>query len=119
MTELLTTDRLEGSCGDIRAHDLDRAWAGELDIIAKTLKTIGRKIEAINAQHGCPTTFGHSVLRLAAAIGAKTIITPRSEESRRQTGEKFHFNDLSQGQYNVDRAITLWLEKWTKETVTA
>src|SRR3990167_9124351 len=89
MTELLSSDRPAAeTAGEIRAYDIDRAYAYELKATAKTLEAIGRRIEAINAKHGRPTTFGHSVLRLAAAVGANVIITAKSEEARQRTGEK-------------------------------
>jgi len=42
--------------------------------IFSTLKSIEKKLEALNAEHGRPRTFAQSVMRLASAVGARALI---------------------------------------------
>jgi hypothetical protein len=52
--------------GSLELHDLER--------MVKTLRTITRKMEQLSAKYGRPDTFPAYVARVAAAVGADSIV---------------------------------------------
>ncbi len=117
LVELLSTDRPNADTGDVKAFDIDSARASELEEIVKTLKGIERKINAINEQHGRPANFATSVLRLAAAVGARTVITEKTAAAYGRSGNKYHFAALDSASWNVEQVIAAWREKWAPKVV--
>lgn len=74
-----------------------------------TLRTIGTRLEKLDAKYGSAATFGAYLARVAEAIGADAFVFPAG----RQRGWSYSENeqrieDIRQGIYAVDGMVRAW-----------
>lgn len=83
-----------------RVHSVD---LNEAEAMAKTLRTIQRKLDALKAKLGREASFGAFVVRVADALGAEAIEMPPYKGDPRRDERVYH--TLGDAVYPIDRMI--------------
>lgn len=106
-----TPRNLYGFTVDYRdVYSCDRHYA---EGMAKTLKTIERRMAKLADQYGRPVTFGQYLARLAAAVKATAFVfTERDVRGRSSYSEREHrITTVASGIGQVDRLTDQWVRE--------
>jgi hypothetical protein len=89
----------------------------EAERMAKTLRTIHRKLDKLREKYGDPPTYGAFLLRVADAVGAIKIIAYADPHRIRSSYDDndYRFMSLDIGARHVDNLEHDWKEKGRKE----
>lgn len=118
------THAARGNAAPVYGFSIEYRDSWKLDLrtvrrMTKTLETIEKKMEKLQAIRGYVDNYGEYLGRIAEVLGCAGMGFDRNKRSQDVTGQRFEWMSVGDGVNRANRQIFLWQQEATETAQTA